>query len=182
MYLSMGHSMWDWPLPSFLGGSPVSLGLAQLLLAGAVMVINQRFFVSGFRSLLHRAPNMDTLVSLGSAAAFAYSVWGLFAMAAGDGERAMALSHGSYFETSAMILTLITVGKLLEARSKGRTTDALKGLMRLAPKTAVLLEGGVERTVPVEDVRKGDVFVVRPGENVPTESCSRGRARWTSRP
>ncbi|NLD83445.1 MAG: heavy metal translocating P-type ATPase [Clostridiales bacterium] len=173
MYLSMGHSMLAWPLPAFLAGNPVALGLAQMLLAGIVMVINQRFFISGFRALLHRAPNMDSLVSLGSLASFAWSVYGLFAMTGaqlrGDAAAAMSGLHGLYFESAAMILTLITVGKMLEARSKGRTTDALKSLMKLAPQTAVLLREGQEVTVPVSQVQTGDVFAVRPGENIPVD-------------
>ena len=173
MYISMGHMMWGWPLPAFFEGNHVAMGLAQLLLAAAVMVINQRFFISGFKSMLHRAPNMDALVALGSGAAFGYSVFALFAMtgaqAAGDSEGVMRYMHEFYFESAAMILALITVGKMLEARSKGRTTDALKGLMKLAPQTAVLLRGGEEITVPIEQVRRGDIFVVRPGENIPAD-------------
>ncbi len=173
MYLSMGHTMWHWPLPSFLAGNPVAIGLAQLLLAGIVMVINQKFFISGFKGLLHRAPNMDTLVALGSGASFVYSTYALFAItgaqARGDTAGAMALMHEFYFESAAMILALITVGKMLEARSKGKTTDALRSLMKLAPKTAVLLRDGQEVTVPIEQVRRGDVFVVRPGEHIPVD-------------
>ena len=173
MYISMGHSMLGLPLPGFLDGNHVAMGLAQLLLAVTVMVINQKFFVSGFRGLVHRAPNMDTLVALGSGASFAYSVYALFRMTGaqltGGSATAMDWMHEFYFESAAMILTLITVGKLLEARSKGRTTDALRGLMRLAPKTATLLVNGEEKTVPVEAVKKGDVFVVRPGENIPAD-------------
>ena len=173
MYGSMGHLMWGWPLPRFFDGNHIAMGLSQFLLVACVMVINQKFFVSGFKSLLHRAPNMDTLVALGSASAFVYSTAVLFAMtgaqARGDGERVMELMHDFYFETSAMILTLITVGKMLEARSKGKTTDALKSLMRLSPKTAVILLGGVEKSVPVEEVKKGDIFIVRPGENIPVD-------------
>ncbi len=173
MYFSMGHTMWGWPLPAFYDGNPLAVGLTQLLLAVVIMVINQKFFISGFTSLLHRAPNMDTLVALGSTAAFIYSVYGLFAMTAavtaGDTAAAMAYGMDLYFETAAMILTLITVGKTLEARSKGRTTDALKSLMRLTPKTAVLRRNGGEVTVPVEQVAAGDVFIVRPGENIPVD-------------
>ena len=173
MYVSMGHLMWGWPLPAFFDGNHVAMGLVQLILAAVIMVINQRFFVSAFKSLLHRAPNMDTLVALGSTAAFAYSTWAVFAMTGavvkGDEETVMRLMHDFYFETAAMILTLITVGKTLEAKSKGRTTDALKGLMKLAPKTAVILENGEEKTVPIESVKKGDIFVVRPGENIPVD-------------
>ena len=173
MYVSMGHLMWGWPLPAFFDGNHVAMGLVQLILAAVIMVINQRFFASGFKSLLHRAPNMDTLVALGSTAAFAYSTWAVFAMTGavvkGDEETVMRLMHDFYFETAAMILTLITVGKTLEAKSKGRTTDALKGLMKLAPKTAVILENGEEKTVPIESVKKGDIFVVRPGENIPVD-------------
>ena len=173
MYVSMGHLMWNWPLPAFFDGNHVAMGLVQLILAAVIMVINQRFFVSGFKSLLHKAPNMDTLVALGSTVAFAYSTWALFAMtgavAMGDEETVMRAMHDFYFETAAMILTLITVGKTLEAKSKGRTTDALKTLMKLAPKTAVILENGEEKTVPIESVKKGDIFVVRPGENIPVD-------------
>ena len=173
MYLSMGHMIWGWPLPSYLGDNHVAMGLAQLLLTVAVMVVNQKFFISGFKSLWHRAPNMDTLVALGSAAAFVYSTAALFAMTAaqarGDAAGVMAYMHEFWFEAAAMILALITVGKMLEARSKGRTTDALKGLMKLAPKTAVLLKDGVETSVPIEQVKKGDIFVVRPGENIPVD-------------
>ena len=173
MYFSMGHMMWGWPLPHWFDGNHIAMGLTQLLLTIVVMVINQKFFVSGFTALLHRAPNMDTLVALGSTAAFVYSVYALFAMtgaaAAGDEAAVMDYMMDFYFETAAMILTLITVGKTLEARSKGKTTDALKSLMRLAPKTAVLRRGGGETTVPVEQVVPGDVFVVRPGENIPVD-------------
>ena len=173
MYLSMGHTMWGWPLPSFFTGNPAALGLAQLLLTTAVMVINQRFFISGFRGLLHRAPNMDTLVALGSGASFVYSVYALFALTAaqtrGDSAAAMGYLHELYFESAAMILTLITVGKMLEARSKGKTTDALKGLMRLTPKTACVVRDGAEQTIPVAQVRRGDVFLVRPGESIPVD-------------
>ena len=177
MYVSMGHMMWGWPLPSGLAENHVAVGLLQLLLTTAVMVINQKFFVSGVRSLLHRAPNMDTLVALGAGASYGYSVYALFAMTdaqmRGDMESAMGYLHELYFESAAMILTLITVGKMLEARSKGRTTDALKGLMKLAPKTAVIVENGTEREVPVAAVKKGDLFVVRPGENIPVDGVVR---------
>ena len=173
MYFSMGHMMWGWPLPAWFDGNHVAMGLAQLLLAGIVMVINQKFFISGFKSLWHRAPNMDTLVALGSMASFVWSVYALFAMtrAQVDGDSAAVMNYMMefYFESAAMILTLITVGKMLEARSKGKTTDALKGLMKLAPKTAVIVRDGQEVTVPVEQVKKGDVFVVRPGENIPVD-------------
>ncbi len=173
MAISMGHGMLGWPLPGFLEGNPVGIGLAELLLAAIVMVINQKFFISGFKGLLHRAPNMDTLVAMGSAAAFVYSSYALFAMtaaqAAGDGAAVASWSMEFYFESAAMILTLITVGKMLEARSKGRTTDALKGLMKIAPKTANVIADGQERTVPIEQVKKGDIFVVRPGENIPVD-------------
>ena len=173
MYISMGHMMWDWPLPAALAENHVAMGLTQLLLTVAVMVINQKFFISGFKGLIHGAPNMDTLVALGSGASFVYSTYALFAMTdaqlRGDTAGVMQYMHEFYFESAAMILTLITVGKMLEARSKGRTTDALKGLMKLAPKTAVLLRGGAEVTVPIAEVRKGDVFVVRPGENIPVD-------------
>ena len=173
MYLSMGHMMWGWPAPAFLADNPVAMGLAQLLLTVIIMVINQRFFISGFKSLWHKSPNMDTLVALGSTASFVYSVYALFAMtgaqARGDIAQAMSWMHEFYFESAAMILTLITVGKMLEARSKGRTTDALKGLMKLAPQTATLMIDGQERTVPIAQVQTGDVFVVRPGENIPVD-------------
>ena len=173
MYLSMGHMMWGWPVPAFLADNPVAMGLAQLLLTVIIMVINQRFFISGFKSLWHKSPNMDTLVALGSTASFVYSVYALFAMtgaqAQGDAAQAMSWMHEFYFESAAMILTLITVGKMLEARSKGRTTDALKGLMKLAPQTATLMIDGQERTVPIAQVQTGDVFVVRPGENIPVD-------------
>ena len=173
MYISMGHSMWGWPLPAFFTGNPVAVGLAQLLLSAIVMVINQKFFISGFRSLLHRAPNMDTLVALGSGASFVYSTYALFAMsgaqAVGDMAGAMHYMHEFYFESAAMILTLITVGKMLEARSKGKTTDALKSLMKLASKTATVLRDGIETEVSIDQVKKGDIFVVRPGENIPVD-------------
>ena len=173
MYISMGHMMWGWPLPRFLDGNHVAMGLAQMLLAIVVMVINQKFFVSGFKGLIHRAPNMDTLVALGSGASFVYSTYALFRMTwaqiEGGSDAAMVWMHEFYFESAAMILTLITVGKMLEARSKGKTTDALKGLMKIAPKTATLVINGQEKTVPIETVKKGDVFVVRPGENIPVD-------------
>ena len=173
MYFSMGHMMWGWPLPAFFENNHIAMGLVQLLLTGIVMVINQKFFISGFTSLAHRAPNMDTLVALGSTAAFGYSTYALFAMTdaqvKGDMEMVMHYMHEFYFESAAMILTLITVGKMLEARSKGKTTDALKGLMKLAPKTAIVERNGQEVTVPIEQVKKGDVFLVRPGENVPVD-------------
>ena len=173
MYFSMGHMMWGWPVPGFMKDNHVMMGLLQMLLTIAVMVINQKFFISGFRSLWHRAPNMDTLVALGSTAAFGYSTYSLFAMTGaqvrGDMDGVMQYMHEFYFETAAMILALITVGKMLEARSKGKTTDALKNLMKLAPKTAVVLRDGTETEVPVEQVVKGDVFVVRPGENIPVD-------------
>lgn len=171
MYISMGHVMWSWPLPAFLSQNPVALGITQLLLAGIVMVINQKFFISGFKGLLHRAPNMDTLVALGSAASFGYSVYALYAMSAEQlaGGHAAHWLHEFYFEGAAMILALITVGKLLEARSKGRTTDALKSLMRLAPQTAIVLRNGAETSVPIEQVQVGDIFLVRPGESIPVD-------------
>ena len=173
MYVSMGHMMWGWPLPSFFENNHVAMGLLQMLLTIAVMVINQKFFISGFKSLLHRAPNMDTLVALGATAAFGYSTFALFAMTdaqvKGNTEAVMSYMHEFYFESAAMILALITVGKMLEARSKGKTTDALKGLMKLAPKTAVILQNGVETEVSIEQVKKGDIFVVRPGENIPVD-------------
>lgn len=173
MYFSMGHMMWGWPLPSFFTDNHVAMGLIQLLLTVIVMVINQKFFISGFKSLWHRAPNMDTLVALGSTAAFVYSTYALFAMTdaqvKGNMDGVMAYMHEFYFESAAMILTLITVGKMLEARSKGKTTDALKGLLKLAPKTAVLVRDGVETEVSIDQVRKGDIFVVRPGENIPVD-------------
>ena len=173
MYFSMGHMMWGWPLPAFFENNHIAMGLVQLLLTGIVMVINQKFFVSGFTSLAHRAPNMDTLVALGSTAAFGYSTYALFAMTdaqvKGNMEMVMHYMHEFYFESAAMILTLITVGKMLEARSKGKSTDALKGLMKLAPKTAVVERNGQEVTVPIEQVKKGDIVLVRPGENVPVD-------------
>lgn len=173
MYISMGHMMWNWPLPSFFDGNHVAMGLTQMLLTIIVMVINQRFFVSGFKGAIHGSPNMDTLVAMGSGASFIYSVYVLYAMTAaqtaGDGERVMTLMHDFYFESAAMILALITVGKTLEAYSKGRTTDALKGLMDLAPKTAVLIRDGEEVTVDIDEVAVGDIFAVRPGESVPVD-------------
>ena len=173
MYFSMGHMMWGWPLPTALEGNHIAMGLIQMLLTIAIMVINQKFFISGFKSLAHRAPNMDTLVALGATAAFVYSTYALFAMTdaqvRGDMDGVMAYMHEFYFESAAMILTLITVGKMLEAHSKGKTTDALKGLMKLAPKTAVVIRNGEEVQVPVEEVSKGDIFVVRPGENIPVD-------------
>ena len=173
MYFSMGHMMWGWPLPAFFENNHIAMGLVQLLLTGIVMVINQKFFISGFTSLAHRAPNMDTLVALGSTAAFGYSTYALFAMTdaqvKGDMEMVMHYMHEFYFESAAMILTLITLGKMLESYSKGKTTDALKGLMKLASKTAVVERNGQEVTVPIEQVKKGDIFLVRPGENVPVD-------------
>ena len=173
MYFSMGHMMWGWPLPEFFNGNHVAMGLLQLLLTVAVMVINQKFFISGFKGLIHGAPNMDTLVALGSAASFGYSVYALFAMTAaqvkGDMDAVMSYMHEFYFESAAMILALITVGKMLEAHSKGKTTDALKSLMQLAPKTATVVKDGVEQEISVDAVKKGDIFVVRPGENIPVD-------------
>lgn len=173
MYFSMGHMMWNWPAPAYFAENHVAMGLLQLLLTAAVMVINQKFFVNGFRSLFHLSPNMDTLVALGSAASFVYSVYALFAMtdaqANGRMDLVMHYMHEFYFESAAMILTLITVGKMLEARSKGKTTDALKSLIRLSPKTAVILQEGTEKEVPVEQVKRGDVFIVRPGEHIPVD-------------
>ena len=173
MYFSMGHMMWGWPLPEFFNGNHVAMGLLQLLLTVVVMVINQKFFISGFKGLIHGAPNMDTLVALGSAASFGYSVYALFAMTAaqvnGDMDTVMSYMHEFYFESAAMILALITVGKMLEAHSKGKTTDALKSLMQLAPKTATVVRDGVEQEISVDAVKKGDIFVVRPGENIPVD-------------
>lgn len=173
MYFPMGHMMWGWPLPEFFNGNHVAMGLLQLLLTVAVMVINQKFFISGFKGLIHGAPNMDTLVALGSAASFGYSVYALFAMTAaqvnGDMDAVMSYMHEFYFESAAMILALITVGKMLEAHSKGKTTDALKSLMQLAPKTATVVRDGVEQEISVDAVKKGDIFVVRPGENIPVD-------------
>ena len=173
MYFSMGHMMWNWPLPGWLEGNHVAMGLLQMLLTIAIMVINQKFFISGFKVFFHGAPNMDTLVALGSSAAFGYSTYALFAMTdmqvKGDMDGVMYYMHEFYFESAAMILTLITVGKMLEAHSKGKTTDALKGLMKLAPKTAVVLRDGKEVTVPIREVKQKDIFVVRPGENIPVD-------------
>ena len=173
MYFSMGHMMWDWPLPAWFDGNHVAMGLTQMLLTIIIMVINQKFFISGFKALWHRSPNMDTLVALGATASFLYSTYALFAMTDaqlhGNTDAVMGYMHEFYFESAAMILTLITVGKMLEARSKGKTTDALKSLMKLAPKTATLLRDGAEVTVGIEQVQKGDIFVVRPGENVPVD-------------
>ena len=173
MYISMGHMMWGWPLPSFLEGNHVAMGLIQMLLTIIIMVINQKFFISGFKGLLHKAPNMDTLVALGSGAAFVYSTYALFAMTDAqvrmDMDGVMHYMHEFYFESAAMILTLITVGKMLEAHSKGKTTDAIKSLMKLAPKTANIIRDGSELNVPVENVKKGDIFIVRPGENIPVD-------------
>ena len=173
MYFSMGHMMWGWPLPSFFDGNHVAMGLIQMMLTIAVMVINQKFFINGFKSLFHGAPNMDTLVALGATASFGYSTYALFAMTGaqvrGDAAAVMSYMHEFYFESAAMILALITVGKMLEARSKGKTTDALKSLMKLAPQTATLLRNGQEVTVPIAQVKRGDVFVVRPGENIPVD-------------
>ena len=177
MYVSMGHMMWNWPLPAFLDGNHVAMGLYELLLSAFVMVINQKFFINGFKGLLHRAPNMDSLAALGSGASFAYSVFALFAMSgavvAGNSDKVMYYMDQFYFESAAMILTLITVGKMLEAKSKGKTTDALKSLMKMAPKTAVLVEGTgadrTEKTVPVEEVKIGDRFIVRPGDSIPVD-------------
>ena len=173
MYLSMGHLMWGWPLPAFFTDNHVAMGLAQLLLTGIIMVINQKFFISGFKGLMHRAPNMDSLVALGAGAAFVFSTYALFAMTGaqvrGDMEAVMGYMMDFYFESAAMILTLITVGKMLEARSKGMTTDAIRGLMDLAPKTATIVENGQERLIPVEELKKGDIFAVRPGESIPVD-------------
>ena len=173
MYFSMGHMMWGWPLPSFFDSNHVAMGLIQMLLTIAVMVINQKFFINGFKSLFHGAPNMDTLVALGATASFGYSTYALFAMTGaqvhGDAAAVMSYMHEFYFESAAMILALITVGKMLEARSKGKTTDALKSLMKLAPQTATLIRNGQEVTVPIAQVKRGDVFVVRPGENIPVD-------------
>lgn len=173
MYISMGHMMWNFPLPSFLADNHIAMGLVQLLLTGIIMVINQHFFISGFKGIIHRSPNMDTLVALGSGAAFIYSTYALFAMTNaqlnGDMQAVMGYMHEFYFESAAMILTLITVGKMLEAHSKGKTTDALKGLMNLAPKTAVIVKDGVETEVSIDSVQKDDIFVVRPGESIPVD-------------
>ena len=173
MYFSMGHLMWGFPLPAFFDGNHIAMGLVQMILAAIVMVINQKFFINGFRGLIHRSPNMDTLVAMGSMASFCWSVYVLFAMTgaqlAGDAEAVMAYMHDFYFESAAMILTLITVGKMLEARAKGKTTDALKSLMKLAPQTAVVIRDGIETEVPVSSVAAGDEFIVRPGENIPVD-------------
>ena len=173
MYISMGHTMWGFPLPKFMSGNHIMMGLTQLLLSAIVMIINQKFFISGFKGLINRAPNMDTLVALGSGASFAYSTWALFAMTdaqlKGDADAVMGYMHEFYFESAAMILTLITVGKLLESVSKGKTTNAIKGLMKLAPKTAVVIRDGKEETVPISSVKKGDIFVVKPGESIPSD-------------
>ena len=173
MYFSMGHMMWNFPLPHFFDGNHVAMGLVQLLLTVAVMVINQKFFINGFKGLIHRSPNMDTLVALGSSAAFGYSTYALFAMTAaqvkGDMDAVMTYMDEFYFESAAMILALITVGKMLEAHSKGKTTNALKSLMQLAPKTAAVERDGKEITLPIEQVHKGDIFIVRPGEKVPVD-------------
>lgn len=174
MYISMGHMMWGWKLPSFMNGNHVAMGLAEMLFAIIIMVINQKFFINGFKGIIHKSPNMDTLVALGSGASFAYSTYALFAMtvaqAAGDMQKAMSYMDEFYFESAAMILTLITVGKMLEAHSKGKTTDALKGLMSLTPKTANVIVDGIEKILPVEQVKKGDIFVVRPGESIPVDA------------
>ena len=174
MYISMGHMMWGWKLPSFMNGNHVAMGLAEMLFAVIIMVINQKFFINGFKGIIHKSPNMDTLVALGSGASFAYSTYALFAMtvaqAAGNMQKAMSYMDEFYFESAAMILSLITVGKMLEAHSKGKTTDALKGLMSLTPKTANVIVDGIEKTLPVEQVKKGDIFVVRPGESIPVDA------------
>ena len=174
MYISMGHMMWGWKLPSFMNGNHVAMGLAEMLFAIIIMVFNQKFFINGFKGIIHKSPNMDTLVALGSGASFAYSTYALFAMtvaqAAGDMQKAMSYMDEFYFESAAMILTLITVGKMLEAHSKGKTTDALKGLMSLTPKTANVIVDGIEKILPVEQVKKGDIFVVRPGESIPVDA------------
>ena len=173
MYMSMGHMMWGWPLPGFMTDNHIMMGIIQMLLTIVIMVINQKFFINGFRSLIYRSPNMDALVAIGSLAAFGYSTWAVLSMTQaqliGDTEAVMGYMHEFYFETAGTILTLITVGKMLESRSKGKTTDALKGLMKLAPQTATILENGEEKTVPVEQVKKGDIFAVRPGENIPVD-------------
>ena len=177
MYVSMGNMMWGWPLPSILEGNHVAMGLIQLLFTTIIMVVNQKFFISGFRSLWHRAPNMDTLVALGAGASYVYSTYALFAMTDAqmrmDMDGVMVYMHEFYFESAATILALITVGKMLEARSKGRTTDALKSLMKLSPKTAVVLRGGEETEIPVGEVKTGDIFIVRPGENIPVDGIVR---------
>jgi Cu2+-exporting ATPase len=167
MYVSMGHVMWGFPMPAFFENNPIAVGIVELILSAIVMVINQKFFINGFKGLLHRSPNMDTLVALGSAASFGYSVYALLAMTVA--EHPEHFYHEFYFESAAMILALITLGKMLEARSKGKTTSALRALMDLAPKTATVLRDGKEISVPVDDVKKGDVFVVRPGESIPVD-------------
>ena len=169
MYCSMGHVMWGFPLPAFFAQNPIAIALVQLLISGAILIINKRFFISGFKGIIHRAPNMDTLVSLGSAASFIWSVYELFVMTVSNGEAQMELLHGLYFESAAMILVLITLGKILEARSKGKTTDALKSLMDLSPKTAIVVREGKETEVPIEDVQIGDIFLLRPGMSVPVD-------------
>ena len=174
MYISMGHMMWGWPLPGFLEGNHLAMGLCQLLLAGLIMVINQKFFISGFTGLIHRAPNMDTLVAMGATASYVYSLYALFAMTsavmAQDSDKVMYYMDQFYFESAGTILTLITIGKLLEAMAKGKTTNALKSLMKLAPKTAVVLDAdGQEKTLPIDQVKAGDRFIVRPGESVPVD-------------
>ena len=173
MYISMGHMMWNWPLPSFLNGNHIAMGLIQLILTGFIMVINQKFFVNGFKGLIHRSPNMDTLVALGSGASFVYSVYALFAMSdamvKANDDAVMKYMHEFYFESAAMILTLITLGKMLEAYSKGKTTNALKSLMNLSPKTANVIRNGKEMQVGIEQVRAGDIFAVKPGESIPVD-------------
>lgn len=173
MYFSMGHMMWNWPVPAFFHENHVAMGILQMLLAGIIMVINQKYFISGFKAAIHLSPNMDTLVAMGSSVSYLYSIWALFAMSgaqvAGGSDAAAVYMHEFYFETAAMILTLITVGKMLESRSKGKTTDALKSLMKLAPKNATVIKNDIEEVVPVEKVNKGDIFVVRPGENIPVD-------------
>lgn len=173
MYFSMGHMMWNWPVPAFFHENHVAMGILQMLLAGIIMVINQKYFISGFKAAIHLSPNMDTLVAMGSSVSYLYSIWALFAMSGaqveGGSDAAAVYMHEFYFETAAMILTLITVGKMLESRSKGKTTDALKSLMKLAPKNATVIKNGIEEVVPVEKVNKGDIFVVRPGENIPVD-------------
>jgi len=173
MYVSMGHMMWNWPIPAFMNGNHVAMGLYELLLSALVMVINQKFFINGFKGLIHRSPNMDTLIALGATASFGYSVFALFAMSsavvAGQTDKVMYYMDQFYFESAAMILTLITVGKMLEAKSKGKTTDALKSLMKLASETAVILVDGAEKSVPVDEVKAGDKFVLRPGDKIPVD-------------
>lgn len=173
MYFSMGHMMWNWPVPAFFHENHVAMGILQMLLAGIIMVINQKYFISGFKAAINLSPNMDTLVAMGSSVSYLYSIWALFAMSgaqvAGGSDAAAVYMHEFYFETAAMILTLITVGKMLESRSKGKTTDALKSLMKLAPKNATVIKNGIEEVVPVDKVNKGDIFVVRPGENIPVD-------------